>query len=411
MPPKRNRRAGVEDLWWKTVHTEEGGSTRIPSKLHGTGKRWRARYVDDRGQERTRRFEKKADAQKWLDQITSEHVTGTYVDPTRKAELFGTLAEQWFATKATKQPKTVAGYRSLLDTQVLPRWGEVRVGDITYEEVQIWVSGLSTDGHTLTGEGLSASRVIQAYQVLNQVLRYAIRAKRIAVNPAGDIELPRKVEPEKRYLTHSQVHTLASASDRFEVLVFVLAYCGLRFGEAVALRVRNVDLDRRRLWVAASATAVRGQGIVEGPTKNHSARSVPIPSFLAELLEPIVERDENALVFPGRKGGFLPLGELRWVFDQAATTAGLPGLTPHELRHTAASLAIAAGANIKVIQRMLGHKTATLTLDRYGHLFQDDLDTVAASLDTAAREVREDAAYALRTEQNAHTLERPALAV
>nr|WP_084721665.1 tyrosine-type recombinase/integrase [Rhodococcus marinonascens] len=95
------------------------------------------------------------------------------------------------------------------------------------------------------------------------------------------------------------------------------------------------------------------------------------------------------LVFPGRSGGFLPLGELRWQFDKAAETVDLSGLVPHELRHTAASLAIAAGANVKVVQRMLGHKTATLTLDRYGHLFPDDLDAVAQSLD---------AAYRLRTE-------------
>lgn len=399
MPPKRNRRAGVEDLWRKSVRDEDGSTKRVPSKLNGTGKRWRARYVDEAGRERTQRFEKKVDAQKWADQVTSEHVTGTYIDPTRKAELFGVLAEQWFATKATKQPKTVAGYRSLLDTQVLPHWGEMKIGDITYEQVQLWVSGLSTSGHTLAERGLSPSRVIQAYQVLNQVLRYAIRAKRLAVNPAADVALPRKAEPEKRYLTHAQVHTLASASERFEVLLLVLAYCGLRFGEAAALRVRNVDLDRRRLWVAVSATAVTGQGILEGPTKNHGARSVPVPRFLTELLKATIEeRDGSTLVFPGRNGGFLPLGELRWVFDKAAKSAGVAGLTPHELRHTAASLAIAAGANVKVIQRMLGHKTATLTLDRYGHLFQDDLDTVAESLDIAARQVREGTAYPLRTE-------------
>ncbi|WP_425343118.1 tyrosine-type recombinase/integrase [Nocardia cyriacigeorgica] len=93
----------------------------------------------------------------------------------------------------------------------------------------------------------------------------------------------------------------------------------------------------------------------------------------------------DALVFPSRKGGYLESTEFRWVFDQAAAAAGLSSIAPHGLRHTAASLAISAGANIKVVQRMLGHKTATLTLDLYGHLFPGDLDAVAVGMDAGAR--------------------------
>lgn len=406
MSAQRNRRAGVEDLWRKTVTeidpaTGSRTSVRVSSKLDGTGKRWRARYVDERAKEYTRRFDRKVDAQNWLDQVTTEHVTGVYVDPARKSELFGPVAEQWFATKATKAPKTIAGYRSLLDRHVLPRWEQVKLKDIGYEDVQIWVTGLSASGggYRFEDRGLSASRVIQAYQILNQVLRYAVRTKRLALNPANDIELPRKTEPEKRYLNHHQVHALAASAGRFRVLVLSLAYCGLRFGEAVALRVKNVDPVRSRLWVSTSATNVAGHGIVEGSTKNHSARAVPVPAFLMGLLVQHIDgRADTDLVFPSRRGGFLPLGELRWAFDRATKETGLSGLVPHELRHTAASLAIAAGANVKVVQRMLGHKTATLTLDRYGHLFPDDLDTVAQSLNAASRQALESTAYPLRTD-------------
>jgi len=86
------------------------------------------------------------------------------------------------------------------------------------------------------------------------------------------------------------------------------------------------------------------------------------------------------LVFPSRKGGFLPLGEYRWAFDNASKTVGIDGLVPHGLRHTTASLAISAGANVKVVQRLLGHATAAMTLDRYGHLLSDDLNGVADAL-------------------------------
>lgn len=134
--------------------------------------------------------------------------------------------------------------------------------------------------------------------------------------------------------------------------------------------------------------------MVEGPTKNHSARTVPVPRFLAPLLATEMgERGDTELLFPSRRGGWLTVGEVRWVFDPAATAVGLTGLTPHELRHTCASLAIRAGANIKVLQTLLAHKTATLTLDRYGHLFPDDLDRIADAFDLAA----ESAADPLRT--------------
>ena len=127
-------------------------------------------------------------------------------------------------------------------------------------------------------------------------------------------------------------------------------------------------------------------GLVEGPTKNHSSRAVPVPKFLARLLETeIAGRDSCALVFPSRRDGVLTLGEGRYWFDKAtAAVDGCAGLRLHDLRHTCASLAIRAGANVKVVQRLLGHKTATLTLDRYGHLFPDDLDAVADAFDAAA---------------------------
>ncbi|MFD8103391.1 tyrosine-type recombinase/integrase [Nocardia fluminea] len=80
----------------------------------------------------------------------------------------------------------------------------------------------------------------------------------------------------------------------------------------------------------------------------------------------------------------------RAVLDAASSAVDLPGVVPHSLRHTAASLAISAGANIKVVQRMLGPKTATLTLDLYGHLFDEDLDPVAAALDVKARAVADE---------------------
>ncbi|MFG1784014.1 tyrosine-type recombinase/integrase [Rhodococcus oryzae] len=102
---------------------------------------------------------------------------------------------------------------------------------------------------------------------------------------------------------------------------------------------------------------------------------------MALLRDVVKGQKANSLVFPGKGGSWMSSGEFRWRFDTAATAVGVEGLVPHELRHTAASLAIQSGANVKVVQKMLGHRTATLTLDRYGHLFDDELDGLASRLD------------------------------
>jgi hypothetical protein len=118
---------------------------------------------------------------------------------------------------------------------------------------------------------------------------------------------------------------------------------------------------------------------------------VPVPVFLIRLLaSEIADRDHAQLVFPSaRGGGFLTLGQARYAFTKATNTVdGAHGVRLHDLRHTCASLAISSGANVKVVQRLLGHKTAVLTLDRYGHLFPDDLDAVADAFDTAADALR-----------------------
>ncbi len=194
---------------------------------------------------------------------------------------------------------------------------------------------------------------------------------------------------------------------RFETLTLVLGYCGLRFGEAAALRGK--DIRDREITVRASATHVSGQGIVETGTKTNRTRRVPVPEPVWERLTGALPTEADALVFPSRKSGHLPLGEYRWAFDSAlatvrdaaeakrqreladtgeASTRTFPPITPHALRHTCASLAISAGANVKVVQRLLGHASATMTLDRYGHLMSDDLAGVAQALGKAIEQAR-----------------------
>ncbi len=177
-----------------------------------------------------------------------------------------------------------------------------------------------------------------------------------------------------------------------------LAYTGLRWGEMAALRVGDFDMLRRRVNVSRSVTEFNG--LVWSTPKTHERRSVPFPAALAtELSELMVGKGRDDLVFVTPRGGVLRVSNYRKRFFRAAVNtcqaadSSFPTLTPHDLRHTAASLAVSAGANVKAVQRMLGHANASMTLDVYADLFDDYLDGVAVSLDAAIKST----ADALRT--------------
>lgn len=340
--------------------------------------RWRARYRGPDGKERSKHFSRKVDAQRWLDETTSSLLRGEYVDPKRARVTVGDLAGPWLEGRVNLKPKTLVNYESMLRVHVLPTWGSVTLPAVTHSGVVAWVAGLRASG-------LSASRTRQAFGILSGILEDAVRDQRLVRNPAAAVKLPRLPRAERRYLTHQQVAALADAAGSSSTLVLLLAYCGLRWGEAAALRVRDVDPDvRGRIRVRASITEISGE-LVEGTPKSHQARAVPIPRFLrAPLAEQLAGKGADEHVFTAPQGGPLRLSNWRRrVFDPAAREIGIEGLTPHELRHTAASLAIASGATIKAVQSMLGHASATLTLDRYGHLFADELDAVADRMDAA----------------------------
>ena len=195
-----------------------------------------------------------------------------------------------------------------------------------------------------------------------------------------------------RYLSHAEVHAVAEAIDAdARALLFVLAYAGPRWGEATALRVQDVDLLRSRLYVRRSYSDVKG-ALVESTTKTHATRTLPLPTFLRAELEGLMDgRSTTDLIFTAPQGGPWRNSNFRSRrFDPAVKAAGLPALKIHELRHTAASLAVQAGANVKAVQRMLGHSTAAMTLDVYADLFDSDLEGVANRLDEAVSELRAD---------------------
>jgi integrase len=367
----------------------------IEKRARNGATRWYARFRDPSGQQRVRVFDRKMDAERFLVTVESSKLAGAYIDTARAKVTVGTVAAQWKAGKVNLKPTTRARYDSALDVHVLPRWKSTPLDRVEHGDVQAWLAELNATGQ-------SEASVRKAYGVLAAVLDLAVRDRRLSTNPSRGVDLPRSQQRQRKYLTAEQVAALADAAaippherltgaySQYRLAVLVLVYCGLRWSELAALKVGAIDLMRRRITVSEAMTEVNGGRIEWGTPKNHERRSVPLPRFLADELTPqLAGRDTSDLVFTSTRGEVLRNRNARraW-FDNAAAAIGQPGLTPHELRHTAASLAVSAGANVKAVQRMLGHASAAMTLDVYSDLFDDDLDAVAERLDAVARKAR-----------------------
>jgi integrase len=226
--------------------------------------------------------------------------------------------------------------------------------------------------------------------VLSGSLEKAVKSNRISFNAAHGLDLPPISQGAKRYLTAEQVRDLADTVDTighgkelgYGLAIYVLSYCGLRWSELSGLRVKDINFRRARLEVQHTITETEGVQ-VEGVPKSYEARSIGVPATVLEgLRAQVAGKSPDAPVFSGARGGWLRNRVFRrgWL-TAAAIAIDEEGLTPHELRHTAASLAISAGANVKAVQRMLGHASAAVTLDVYADLFEDDVDEVSAALD------------------------------
>lgn len=381
---KRNRRAGVEDRWTKTVRDEHGNRQKVPSGRHGKGLRWMARWVDSDGREQTKSFARKADAQTWLDtEVTAKLATGTYVPPRAGALTVAKVYASWSASQGHISAKTAATRKSAWHSRVEPGWGNVALADVKTAAVRAWVT-------KMVDAEVGAPTIENAFGVLRQVLGAGVEDSCIPRNPCDGVKLPKRQHADRGYLSHVQVANLADAVERQGEVVRFLAYTGLRWGEMAALRVSDFDMLRRRINVSRSVT--ESGGLVWSTPKTWERRSVPFPAALAEELSAaMVGKRRDALVFTNERGGVLRNSNWRArVFGPAVAKCqqaddAFPSITPHDLRHTAASLAVSAGANVKAVQRMLGHAKASMTLDVYADLFDEDLDEVATNLDAAIR--------------------------
>ncbi|MGF0254517.1 tyrosine-type recombinase/integrase [Rhodococcus erythropolis] len=388
MAPRRNRRAGVEDLWWKTVRVD-GKDAKVETKLHGKGKRWRARYVDDRSSEHTKRFDRKVDAQNWLNTATSALLQGTHVAPRDAKLTVQQWCDLWIEGYAVNRKSTVKQARTHI-ARITAEFGTAELSAIRPSQVKAWCARMRADGR-------ADSYVYAIHSRLSHILSDAVHDGVLGRNPCSRRTAPPMGKPKVYVATTGQVWALHDAMPDFlQVAVLLGAFAGLRIGEVSGLRVTDVDFPRGIITPAVQ--------FPDEPLKTDVSKTpIPIPAELTFMLaESVRQWPGERLVTDGFGGHAAPWTIERLFRDAKESVGGLPDeFTFHDFRHYFASVLIASGASVKTVQARVRHSSAKTTLDTYGHMWPDADESTRSAISAviASRaDSLEEAAYSQRTE-------------
>jgi integrase len=347
-------------------------------------KRWRARYRGPDGRERSKTFDRKTDAERFLAEMAVAKNRGAWVDPRAGRMPFGEWARECYAARLDLRASSRARDEAYLRLHVTPHFKTVPLARIERRAVQEWV-GLLSD------KGLAPATVRACHRLLSGMLSEAVEARLIGESPCRGVKLPRVPRVEQRFLTAVEVERLADAIGPFAPLVYSAAYLGGRWGELVGLKRERLNLLRRQAQIIGTLEEVRGRlKYVEETKTSASRRLVTIPAFLCEILARHLETTPTSeFVFTSTQGDLLRRSNFRRRhFKPALVAAGVdPELRFHDLRHTCAALMIEQGAHPKEIQARLGHSSIKTTLDLYAHL----MPSLGARLDDALEQAHQDA--------------------
>ncbi|WP_435593345.1 tyrosine-type recombinase/integrase [Nocardia sp. bgisy118] len=385
MTARRNRRAGVEDLWTKEQRDDDGTVRRVPSKLYGKGKRWRARYVDDAGNEHTKRFARKTDAQAWLDGQIAALVQGIHVSPRDAQRTVAEWCDEW-----------VKGYGKRENTVALAKWhirkikaefGDLPLAAVRPSAVKKWMVALKRQGH-------ADSYIYSLHSRLSQILGDAVHDGLLARNPCSRRTSPQAGRQKVYVATTDQVWALYRAMpENVRVSILLGAFVGLRISEAAGLWVEDIDF--------AEGVVYPQRQWPERPLKTDASDTpVPIPPELVEMLRDSVKARAGRNVVCDELGKAASPWVIGWNLRQIKEQVpGLPSeFSFQDLRHYYASLLIRHGADIKTVQARVRHGSAITTLRYYAHLWPDADESTRNAVGGVLREHLESTAYPLRTE-------------
>lgn len=356
--------------------------------------RWRARYRTPSGEERSRTFHRRVDAERFLESITTDLVRGEWADPMLGRILFSDWVKQWeLAIADDLRPTTRELNLGVARNYLLPRFGAWPIARIRTIDVQRMVAEERKAG------SLSSSAIRRHVIVLSTILASAI-PERLARNPCAGVKLPPERSRKMRFLEPDEIAVIANAiHPHYSPLVLTAAFAGLRWGELAGLRSERVNVLRRTIRVEEQLVEVGGKPQFGPPKTRAGVRTVTIPATLADLLGERLGTGpvrSSGLVFPTPSGTPMRRSNFSTVWRRAVdgtparpgVFAGtrLAGLVFHELRHTAAALAIAQGAHPVAIRERMGHSSIVVTMDTYGGLFPRLDEAIAEGLDGPLRD-------------------------
>jgi integrase len=346
--------------------------------------KWRARYRDLAGKEHARHFERKLDAERWLDEVTAALVTGQYVDPASQKMTVDQWCDAWLETYAHRA-STERQARVHL-ARIRKEFGPLPLMAVDSMAVKRWMAKLKR-------EGLSDSYRFALHGRLSQVLADAVHARKLASNPCSRRTTPGAGKPRPYVATEAQLWALYEAAEpKYRPAILLGAFAGLRVAEACGLRVGDVDLDARVINPAVQYPAE--------PLKTEMSRTaVPIPDVFVGQLKRLLDGREDGWVVVDDDGGQLgPWKVERHMRRIRKAVPGLPeGFRFHDLRHFYASMLIAGGADVKVVQHRLRHSSATTTLNTYSHLWPDSDESTRATVERVMASMINKNADPLRT--------------
>jgi integrase len=331
-------------------------------------------------------------AEDWLRDTLDAARRGTLPGAVRTGATFADAAAEWLRYvehDRDVKPSTLSDYRSVV-ARLLPVFGELPVEEITAQRIETWRAGLgSTRERPLTNRTRNKSLTI-----LGGIMERARRLYGLPSNPVRDVEKLRERYDATRFAFYSpeEVHSLvrAAASEQDGAIFLTAAFTGLRRGELIALRWRDVDFERSSVRVAGSFA----NGKLTAPKSGHG-RVVPMVPEVAEMLARHSQHGEGVgeddLVFPGEFGIYLDGSALRRRFLAACAQAGLRSIRFHDLRHTFGTLAVRGAESIVELQAWLGHAEVRTTM-RYTH-YREQQDAAArlARAFSSGQPVAEDA--------------------
>ncbi len=277
------------------------------------------------------------------------------------------------------KPRTYSRYKGLIVRHILPELGDTQIDNLGRRQISEFLIAHQADGN-LRGEALSATSTNLMLTVLNAAFTYACDMELLPANPCDRIRRvpgpPSRVEAFTREEQRRLEEAIAAWEDRRLFGIRLCLYTGLRIGELLGLEWQDVDMEKGILHIGKTVyreknAAGEWQLFVDRPKTAASERMVPLPGYLAEDLRIYRRGARSEFVIENKKAERMSIRSYQYLFERLTEKAGVRKLNFHALRHTFATRALECGMDIKTLSELMGHKNATITLNRYAHSMMD----------------------------------------